>query len=204
MTEIFLPLIAAYLIGSIPIGYLLVKVRTGEDIRTHGSGTIGAFNVGRRLGAGALVATAFLDMVKGMAALFIALAMGIHGDALAAVLFALILGHDLPIWLRGRGGNGLAPASGALLMWDIRLFAGLVAVLIIVSLLGKILKPLGINISIYTPSKIAVIIAAPLAFVLGIVGVWGLIGLLLTTALILLSVAGNMRRLMAAQLPGTP
>ena len=65
-------------------------------------------------------------------------------------------------------------------------------------------RTLRINMRIYTPSKIAVIIAAPLAFVLGIVGVWGLIGLLLTTALILLSVAGNMRRLMAAQNPGTP
>lgn len=199
MIDAFAPLLIAYFIGSIPIGYLLVKARTGDDIRMHGSGTIGAFNVGRRLGTGALIITALLDMLKGSAALIIAQAWGIQGDALAAVLFVLILGHDMPIWLRGRGGNGLSPAAGALLVWDVRLFTGLVIVLLLVALLGKSLGPLGIKMRVYTPSKIAVLVAAPLAFVLQIVGVWGLIGLLLTTALILLSVAGNMRRLMAEQ-----
>jgi hypothetical protein len=68
-----------------------------------------------------------------------------------------------------------------------------------VALVGTLIKPLGMTMPVYTPSKVAVLVAAPLAFGLQIVGVWGLIGLLLTTALVLLSVAGNMRRLAASQ-----
>jgi glycerol-3-phosphate acyltransferase PlsY len=177
------------------MGYLLVRRRTGEDIRTQGSGTIGAMNVGRRLGGWAFVLIALLDMAKGVAALVIAQMLGVQGEALSAVLLTLVIGYDLPIWLRGRGGNGLAPASGALLIWDMRLFVGLLIMLMVIALLGLLLKPLGLLMPLYTPSKIAVIVAAPLAFALQVVSVMGLIGLLLSTAVILLSVAGNMRRL---------
>jgi len=112
---IVLSVIASYLLGSIPFGYLLVRFFRGEDVRKTGSGNIGATNVSRTspgLGAATLV----LDALKGFAA--VALARQFHGpDALfmaTAALFA-IAGHMFPVWLGWRGGKGVATALGAFL-----------------------------------------------------------------------------------------
>jgi glycerol-3-phosphate acyltransferase PlsY len=108
-----LTLITSYLLGSIPFGYLLVRLFRGEDVRKTGSGNIGATNVSRTspaLGA----ATLLLDAAKGFAA--VALARHLHpGETLlmaTAALFA-IAGHMFPIWLGWRGGKGVATALGA-------------------------------------------------------------------------------------------
>src|SRR5689334_774510 len=106
--------LAAYLLGSIPVGYLLVRIFRRQDIRTLGSGNIGATNVLRAEGKGLGAATFILDVVKGAAAVWIAgLVAGPllpmvpqrNVEALGA-LFA-VLGHMFPVWLRFRGGKGV-------------------------------------------------------------------------------------------------
>jgi glycerol-3-phosphate acyltransferase PlsY len=112
----------AYLFGSIPTGYLLVRVFRKQDIRTVGSGNIGATNVLRSGGKGLGAATFLLDALKGYAAVWLAgwlLAPMLptwpvrNVEALAA-LFA-VLGHMFPIWLRFRGGKGVATGFGVFL-----------------------------------------------------------------------------------------
>ncbi len=109
----------AYLLGSIPFGLILVRVVRGEDVRQSGSGNIGATNVARTGGAKLGVATLVLDALKGYAGVAFANAVS-HREAsvdvgLAAALAALcaILGHVFPVWLKFRGGKGVATAVGA-------------------------------------------------------------------------------------------
>jgi glycerol-3-phosphate acyltransferase PlsY len=116
----------AYLLGSIPFGYILVRLFTGADVRAQGSGNIGATNVARTGKKGLAIATLVLDALKGSAAVLAAVRIydwrgGMHlyaGDtknyyiltALAA-LFA-ILGHMFPVWLKFKGGKGVATGLG--------------------------------------------------------------------------------------------
>jgi glycerol-3-phosphate acyltransferase PlsY len=112
----FITAITSYLLGSIPFGYVLVRVFRGQDVRETGSGNIGATNVARTspaLGAATLV----LDALKGSAAA--ALARHLHPEAATlfmatAALFAIV-GHMFPVWLRWRGGKGVATALGSFL-----------------------------------------------------------------------------------------
>jgi acyl-phosphate glycerol 3-phosphate acyltransferase len=102
----------SYLIGSIPFGYLFAW-KLGVDLRAVGSGNIGATNVARALGRRVGIVVFFLDALKGALPAGIALWwFGIEEGALAAV--AALVGHMLPIWLRFRGGKGVATGAGAL------------------------------------------------------------------------------------------
>ena len=111
-------LAVAYLIGSIPTGYLLVRTFRDEDIRSTGSGNIGATNVARSGAKGLGIATLVLDALKGVLAVVFAQHMaqwagfpnGYNLEAVAG-LFA-VLGHIFPVWLRFRGGKGVATAAG--------------------------------------------------------------------------------------------
>lgn len=107
-----------YLLGSIPFGYLLVLVFRKEDIRKTGSGNIGATNVIRSGSRWLGIFTLLLDLGKGVAAVEIArhLSSGAHAIDTASIgaLFAVI-GHVFPIWLRGKGGKGVATALGVFL-----------------------------------------------------------------------------------------
>ena len=148
-----LVVIIAYLIGSIPFGYLVVRAKEGSDIRETGSGGTGATNVSRRAGKAAGVITLALDALKGVAAVAIAkLLLGLPtfggrahigpplpalggnnlgGPVLigrvgspehdvywlvAVAAIAVILGHIFPVWLRFRGGKGVATGVGVFLM----------------------------------------------------------------------------------------
>jgi glycerol-3-phosphate acyltransferase PlsY len=106
----------AYLLGSIPFGYLLVKIFRKQDIRTTGSGNIGATNVARSGAKGLGIATLLLDCGKAFLAVKIAqhLAPGNYDLAVAAAV-AAILGHVYPVWLGFRGGKGVASALGVFL-----------------------------------------------------------------------------------------
>ena len=111
----------AYLLGSIPFGYLIVKASRGDDIRETGSGGTGATNVSRRAGKVAGIATLLLDAAKGTAAVLLAKSfLGAPVDemywwiTLAAV--AVMLGHMFPVWLRFRGGKGVATGVGVFLV----------------------------------------------------------------------------------------
>lgn len=100
----------AYLCGSIPFGYLLVRVFKGADIRQSGSGNIGATNVART--APALgVLTLLLDAIKGFAAVYAAAIWSTELLPVAALF--VVLGHMFPVWLGFRGGKGVATAAGA-------------------------------------------------------------------------------------------
>lgn len=115
MTRIIVVLIA-YLIGSIPFGYLIVRGKIGADIRETGSGGTGATNVSRRAGKAAGVVTLVLDVLKGSAAVLIAARLT-HSDwSVAAAAIAVLVGHIFPVWLGFRGGKGVATGAGVFLV----------------------------------------------------------------------------------------
>src|SRR5580693_5407618 len=111
----------AYLLGSIPFGYLLVKIFRHQDIRTTGSGNIGATNVARSGAKGLGISTLVLDALKGAVAVMISRHF-FHGDAMFTATAmatltagAAILGHVFPVWLKFKGGKGIATALGVYL-----------------------------------------------------------------------------------------
>jgi glycerol-3-phosphate acyltransferase PlsY len=106
----------AYLLGSIPFGYILVKIFRHQDIRATGSGNIGATNVLRSGAKGLGIATLLLDCGKAFLAVKIAqqIAPGNYDLAVTAAV-AAILGHVFPVWLGFRGGKGVASALGVFL-----------------------------------------------------------------------------------------
>jgi acyl phosphate:glycerol-3-phosphate acyltransferase len=120
--------VVSYLLGSIPFGYLLVRVFRGQDVRQTGSGNIGATNVARTGSKGLAIATLVLDALKGYLAVahvfFLAAHhpenlpdYGPHSVYILAALagFCAILGHMFPVWLRFKGGKGVATGVGAFL-----------------------------------------------------------------------------------------
>jgi glycerol-3-phosphate acyltransferase PlsY len=114
--EAFLPIafLIGYLLGSIPFGLVLTKLAGTEDLRSIGSGNIGATNVLRTGRKGLAATTLLLDALKGTAAVIIA---GIIGGPNAAMLAALgaFLGHLFPVWLGFKGGKGVAVYIGLLI-----------------------------------------------------------------------------------------
>ena len=110
----FLPI--AYLLGSIPFGWLVAKIFYNTDIRAKGSGNIGATNALRQFGTLTGVIVLLLDMAKGAAVVLLARTVFTPGDPLIVLsaLFA-ILGHVFPVWLGFRGGKGVATAGGVFL-----------------------------------------------------------------------------------------
>lgn len=149
-----LAIVVAFLLGSIPWGYLIGWLVYRKDIRRHGSGNIGAANALRALGKGGGAAVLLLDALKGYVAVFLTLWLGL-GDAVAAgAAAAAVLGHCFSPWLRFKGGKGVATSFGAVfaLSWP----AGIAAVLgwvagtlatqysSVGSLFGSLLAPLAI------------------------------------------------------------
>src|SRR5580704_14499969 len=128
----------AYLLGSIPFGYLLVRIFRKQDIRTTGSGNIGATNVARSGAKGLGILTLLLDCGKAYLAVKIAqhLAPGNYGLAVAAAV-AAILGHVFPIWLGFRGGKGVATALGVFLALNWPSALCTLAVFVVVFLLTR-------------------------------------------------------------------
>lgn len=108
--------VAAYLLGSIPFGYLAVRAAGGGDIRRHGSGNIGATNVARVAGWVPGLLTLLLDAGKGYLAVW--LAQRVTGGSIRWMTLAALLalaGHTFPVWLGFRGGKGVATGVGAFL-----------------------------------------------------------------------------------------
>jgi glycerol-3-phosphate acyltransferase PlsY len=119
--------VIAYLLGSIPFGYVLVRLFRGTDVRTTGSGNIGATNVARSA-PGLGIATLILDAAKGYAAVYLAMSGKIGPTDMpdtfytwhmymvgAGAALCAILGHVFPVWLKFRGGKGVATGVGAFL-----------------------------------------------------------------------------------------
>ncbi|MBV8817560.1 MAG: glycerol-3-phosphate 1-O-acyltransferase PlsY, partial [Acidobacteriaceae bacterium] len=166
-------LVIAYLIGSIPFGYLLVKWKTGRDVRSMGSGNIGATNVVRTTGWGIGVATLLLDIAKGFVAVFLMARFGeLSPFWTSAAALAVIAGHAFPVFLRFRGGKAVASFIGAFLyLTPLPLFATLLVFVVGVAVskhisLGSVLAagtfPLAVFLILHPewPIMIASIITA--------------------------------------------
>jgi len=115
-----------YLLGSIPVGFLMGKLK-GIDVRTYGSGATGGTNVLRTLGPGAALVTVALDLGKGVLAAYIGQRYaGEWGYALAGFLVAV--GHSYPVWLRFKGGKSVATGGGVMLLgYPLAILYGLMA-----------------------------------------------------------------------------
>jgi acyl phosphate:glycerol-3-phosphate acyltransferase len=149
---IYLVLIAAYLLGSLPFGYIMSKILLKTDIRQHGSGNIGATNVLRVVGWRAALPVFLLDMLKGFLAVSIArLVVDVPAVYLGAGFLAM-LGHSYPVFLGFRGGKAAATAIGvmaALSGWALLIMAlvalavvGLTRYVSLGSIIGALLVPL--------------------------------------------------------------
>ncbi len=109
--------VAAYLLGSIPFGLLLTRLFGGGDVRKSGSGNIGATNVARVAGTLPGIVTLLFDVAKGAAAVWLAGRFSNESATwMMIAVLASLLGHCFPIWLKFRGGKGVATAAGAFLV----------------------------------------------------------------------------------------
>jgi acyl phosphate:glycerol-3-phosphate acyltransferase len=118
VTPYFIAAALGYALGSIPFGYLLVRIFTGEDVRASGSGNIGATNVARKSPALGIT-TLLLDAAKGLAAVLVARVLFKGQDQqliMTTAAFFAVLGHLFPVWLKFRGGKGVATSLGAFLL----------------------------------------------------------------------------------------
>lgn len=113
MTGELILVLMAYLLGSLPTALLLVRLMTGEDVRQKGSGNIGGTNAMRAAGWKAGVAVTLIDIGKG--ALAVALMQRYNPESVwvAAAMLAVVIGHCYPVWLKFRGGKGVAAGFGA-------------------------------------------------------------------------------------------
>jgi glycerol-3-phosphate acyltransferase PlsY len=167
MTPI-LVLLTAYILGAIPFGYLLVKLRSGRDVRAMGSGNIGATNVMRTEGRAMGIVTLLLDIAKGTLAVWLA-DRYTNGSIewMSAAAIAVMAGHAFPIFLRFKGGKAVASFVGAFayltplpLLATAILFVVTVAITRYISLgsiLGAICFPLAVFLISHPP---AVVLAA--------------------------------------------
>src|ERR1017187_153445 len=163
----------AYLLGAIPFGYLLVKWKTGTDVRGAGSGNIGATNVLRTSGRAAGVATLLLDIAKGYGAVWIAGRVTEQSPWwMSAAALAVMAGHAFPVFLRFQGGKAVASFVGAFLcLTPLALAAVLVVFVATVawtghismgSIVGAATFPLGVWLILQPPLPViaAAIVAA--------------------------------------------
>src|SRR5450432_1382293 len=170
-----LAIVLAYLLGSIPFGFLLVKWKTGRDVRASGSGNIGATNVFRTTGRGIGVATLVLDALKGWAGVYMAARLTGSSDLwMSAAALAVLLGHVFPVFLNFKGGKAVASFLGVFLyLAPVALAAVVVIFLVTVwrthfislgSILGALTFPLAVWIVVHPtwPLPAASVLAAAL------------------------------------------
>lgn len=120
-------IVVSYVLGCLNAGYYVVRWRMGADVRTLGTGTAGARNVGRQLGRSWFIVTLLIDVAKGVAAVALARMLGVDAVWQTVAMVAVVAGHIWPAQLGFRGGKGLATASGAMLVFDPLLFGGAAA-----------------------------------------------------------------------------
>jgi acyl phosphate:glycerol-3-phosphate acyltransferase len=149
-------LVIAYLLGSIPFGYLLVRIFRKEDIRATGSGNIGATNVVRSGAKGLGILTLVLDLAKGFIAVKIAQhcmpgTPGFPSDLMVGAAVLAVVGHVFPVWLGFRGGKGVATALGVFLALAPLVALGAVVVFALLVLTTRIVSLASIAATILVP-----------------------------------------------------
>ena len=171
-----LVLAAAYLIGAVPFGYLVVKLKSGEDVRSMGSGNIGATNVLRTTGRALGILTLLLDIAKGAVAVWLADRFLYGSPAwMSAAALAVMAGHAFPVFLQFRGGKAVASFVGAFLyLTPVPLFASLILFAITVaatryismgSIVAAGLFPFGVWLIEHPPAPVALSAAVAGAFI---------------------------------------
>jgi glycerol-3-phosphate acyltransferase PlsY len=130
-------ILVAYLIGSVPFALLLARKMGGNDLRSVGSGNLGAANVLRASGITAGVLVAVLDIAKGAASVMLAERLSPNSSSAAVAGVAAIVGHIYPVWLRFRGGKGVATAGGVLIALDWRLGLAVIVVWLTVAAISR-------------------------------------------------------------------
>src|SRR5215831_4342230 len=129
-----LTLIVAYLLGAIPVGFLLVKLTTGKDVRASGSKNIGATNVLRTTNPALGIVTLILDVAKGFLAVWIAAKLTGSPFWTSAAALAVIAGHAFPVFLGFKGGKAVASFIGAFLyLTPVAMLAALLVFLAVVA-----------------------------------------------------------------------
>lgn len=103
----------AYVFGSLPTAYLLVRLMTGKDVRTTGSGNVGATNALRTAGWKVGVVVTIIDVMKGALPVWLMSRFNPESGWIAAAMLAAVLGHCYPVWLKFKGGKGVATCFGA-------------------------------------------------------------------------------------------
>jgi|SRR5450432_246921 len=166
-----LSVVVAYLLGAIPFGYLLVKWKTGADVRASGSGNIGATNVLRAGGRAAGIATLLLDIAKGYAAVWIAGRLTAQEPLwMAAAVLAAVAGHAYPVFLNFKGGKAVASFVGAFLCLTPAAIAAEVIVFVVVVAWTRQISMGSIVGAATFPLAVWLIARSPIALAAAIIG----------------------------------
>jgi acyl phosphate:glycerol-3-phosphate acyltransferase len=193
----------SYLLGSIPFGYILFRIFRGQDIRQSGSGNIGATNVARSSPVLGML-TLVLDAAKGLAAVYVAAVIfgrttfGYYDNRLYPMMsvaaLCAILGHTFPVWLKFRGGKGVATAVGAFFLLAPYAILAAIGVFLVVALASRYVSL----------SSIVATVAFPMFAWLLYRGYFPLAGILTicaASALVIARHRQNIRRLLAGTEP---
>jgi len=147
----FLYALGGYLAGSIPFAVIVSRAMALPDPRTYGSKNIGATNVLRSGNRVAALATLIGDAAKGWAAVLVARALGATDELLAIVAVAAFLGHVFPVWLRLRGGKGVATAAGVLIALDWRVGLAVIVVWLTMAVVSRYSSLAAIAAALFAP-----------------------------------------------------
>ena len=190
MIAIVLLIIFAYVMGSVPSGYILGKM-SGIDVRSIGSGNIGATNVVRALGKGRGALTLFADAAKGYLPVWVALRLEVGAVTIALVAIAAFLGHLYPLFLNFQGGKGVATALGALLASQPMATLVLILVFGVAVLASRIVSLGAIAAAIAAPVVLWFFSQSPVFVAMGV----------FLGAMVILRHRGNIQRLLAGTEP---
>jgi glycerol-3-phosphate acyltransferase PlsY len=186
-------LVGAYLLGSIPFSYLVVRLVAGKDVRREGSGNVGATNALRTAGKLAGSLALLFDVLKGVGAVLLARLLGASEPLFAAAAVAVVLGHVYPIFLKFQGGKGVATSAGAIGTLKMLPF---VLTLLVFAAVVKLSRYVSLG-------SIVAVCAFPLFVVLcGVLGWTGMpsravvLAAVAIALLVVLKHAGNIRRLL--------
>jgi len=186
-------LAAAYLLGSIPSGYLAGRWCAGIDLRQLGSGSTGATNVLRQVGKGPALVVLLVDIFKGTAAVRLAAVFPTTATALGLVAAGLLAlaGHTWPVWLGGRGGKAVATALGVLLGLVPAVGLACLGLFLTTLSLSRIVSLSSVTAAVALPLLMLVVAAPPPILALGV----------LTSALVIWRHRSNLSRLLAGTEP---
>lgn len=152
-------MVASYLLGSVPFGLVVSRLVFRQDVRRLGSGNIGATNVLRNFGVRPFIAVTMLDMGKGVAAVAVARALGL-GPALSLLAGLLsIVGHNWSLYLRFRGGKGIATSGGVIIAaypWQVTL--AVVGTFLLVVLATRIMSLGSLSAAVAFPTATAIVL----------------------------------------------